>query len=75
MKGKVLTQSVVKEISTRMDYYAKDVRNVLDCFAGLISEHVDKGESVHYAKLGTFSQQSALIGTKQTKTVKFQPAK
>jgi len=50
----MLTQDVVREISARLDCYGKDVRDVINCFAAVVTERVRQGESVHYAGLGTF---------------------
>ncbi len=54
MENKLFTSDVVREISDKLQYFNKDVREVLDCFAFLVGEHVQQGETVYYAKLGTF---------------------
>jgi nucleoid DNA-binding protein len=72
MENKFYTQDIVREISDKLQYYHQDVRAVMDCFASLVANHVQQGDSIYCAKLGTFSpQRSRGAGTL---AVKFRPA-
>ncbi|MGB9793317.1 MAG: HU family DNA-binding protein [Thermacetogeniaceae bacterium] len=76
-EAEIKTREVVKEVSKRMNCYAKDARELLEHFASLVAEEAAQGRSVRFTPLGTFyarcSKRARKDGTRRL-LLKFKPS-